>query len=168
MMPLMSTISNKNDRPEPIVKLGDYVTIVKRINPYVYYKPLKEAKWSGTVYAIDYLPINRSIPNGEHVDYISIKFPVWIYREIITQGWIIYARLNGPNEPVKKYNVASCDYKTGEIKVLPDGCYIGTGTVLPIENIEAILIWHVAFEILREVGDFANCIMQSPPTTPCS
>ena len=160
MMQLMPTISTKYDRPDPIVKLGEYVTIIKRINPYVYYRPLKELKWSGTVYAIDYLPINRSIPNGEHVDYISIKFPICIYREIITQGWIIYARLN-PDEPVKKYNVASCDYKTGEIKVLPDGCYIGTGTVLPIENIEAILIWHVAFEIVKEVGDCR------PPTTPC-
>jgi len=160
-MPLMPTISSKNDRPPSIVNKGDNVTITRRPNPYTMFNQ-KTVKFSGTVYEIDYLPINRSRPDGDYVDYISIKFPAYIYKEILAKGWTIYARLH-PDLPIKKYYISDYDYKGKSVEILPDGCYIGPTTVLPIENIEAIMIWHVLYEVVREPTDFTSHTLMIPP-----
>lgn len=142
---MMPTISTRYAQPNSIVQQGDHVIVSKRINPFNT-KQSNPLLLRGTVYCTDYLPINQGIPNGDYVDHIYISFPNNIYREILTQGHSIYARLHNGGT-VNKYWISKYIAGSDTLEIMLDGDYFGVGRNISIENVVAIMIWHLGYAI---------------------
>jgi len=114
---------------------GDKVVVFERYSP--------QYKYEGIIYSIESLPMNRGIPNKYYVDYFYIKFPDIVYAKWLKRGSeIIYER--------RKTTVGSIALdSTGEhIKHLTSQQIFSTEeTIISPKNINAMLVWRVAYII---------------------
>ena len=115
---------------------GDIVTVCKRVNP--------NFKYTGKIYKIINKLENSYIKNTHYVDYFYITFDKNVYDKILLKGWNII--VNDKDKVIANIE----RNELGEIVRLYIQCDENDtfiGEEINIEDINAILIWRVAFNI---------------------
>jgi len=111
----------------------------------VYLKKTPHIIYDGTIYGIYNKPLQQGIKNSPMIDYFYIAFDKSVYNDILQRGLpIIY---NG-----REHTISEIDRnEKGEITniyIYHDACGIDK-TPIQMENIDAVLIWRVAYTICK-------------------
>ena len=118
-------------------KNGDLVSVYFRKYPTITY--------NGTIYGIYNKPFQRCIVNSPLIDYFYVTFDKNVYNKMLLRGWNI---LYNDKETIVGHIERNDD---GEItKIYSQNELFGiTESPICMENINAILIWRVAYNIIR-------------------
>ena len=119
-------------------KEGGKVVVFERDNP--------DAKYNGEIYRIVFKPENSHIKNSPCVDHFYIKFSKKINNILLSRGWNVICN----HRPAVLGNVL----RDGGViqKIFTQETYpmYSRETEISLEDINAILVWRIAFEIQHE------------------
>jgi hypothetical protein len=116
-------------------KKGDVVIVVERNHPKISYE--------GKIYSIINKPENEFIKPTPYVDYFYIQFPDSVYHELLQRGFEILYR----NRPVIIGTIHRNPTANYIEKLYTQEKYCKVEVEIDIKDINAILVWRIAFDI---------------------
>jgi hypothetical protein len=116
-------------------KEGDAVNVNDRFN--------SSENFEGIIYKIINKPENRYAKNPNWVDYFYVSFQQDVYNKLLKRGWdVIYNHREVVLGDVEKTNERISRLTIQDVSLFPT-----MDQEIKLKNINAILVWRVAFEI---------------------